>query len=124
MFGIDQRLDRRALCPDLVVVGNDQAHAGRPAPGDVNRVAPAIAGDHKAGAARVQFVERLRVQAIAFSESIGDIGDDVGAHRPQATRKGDAGGHAVGVVVAVDRDPLSTIDGVRNQLARDRHVFQ
>ena len=124
LLRVDERIDWWSLFPNLVVIGNDQAHAGRAAPGDVNGVGPAIAGDHEARAARVQLFERLSVQAVAFGEPVGNVGDDVGANRPQPACERHARGNAVGVVVAVDRDPLTPMDGIGNQLARDRHVLQ
>src|SRR5438132_1125508 len=72
----------------------------------------------------MQIIECLEVQTVALGEAVGDIGDQVGADRAEAARQRDTGGDAVRVVVAVDRDSLAAGDGLRDQIAGDRHVLQ
>ena len=72
----------------------------------------------------MQLVEGVEIQAIAFGEAVGDIRNDIGPHRAQAARQCDTGSDPVGVIVAIDGDPLPTRDRLRDQIAGDRHIFQ
>ncbi len=72
----------------------------------------------------MQLVEGIEVQAITLREAVGNIGDDVGADGAKAARQRHTGGDSISVVIAVDRDAFAGGDGLGDQLARDRHVFQ
>src|SRR2546429_5999108 len=69
-------------------------------------------------------MECLKVHTDTLGEALGNIGDQVGADRAEAERKRDTGGDPVRVVVAVDRDSMAAGDGLRDQVAGDRHVLQ
>src|SRR6202035_3526712 len=60
LLGINERVDRRALRADLVVVGHDQPHAGWPPSGSLHRVRSTIAGNDEPGTARLDLDERIQ----------------------------------------------------------------
>ena len=81
LLGIDERIHRRSLESHLMMIGHDQSHSRRPAPRNGDGVRPTIAGDHEACAPRIELVQRLEIEAVALGESIGNVGDDIGADR-------------------------------------------
>ena len=57
-----------------------------------------------------QLGERRRVQPIPLGHAVGDVGDHRRTRRAQAAHQHGAGGHAICVVVTVDRDRAALID--------------
>ena len=55
----------------------------------------------------VQPLDRRRLQAVAVAQPLGDEVHDVAAEQLERAAQDDRGGHAVDVVVAVDRDALA-----------------
>ena len=49
---------------------------------------------------------------------------DLGVQKPQAVQQNRGGGHAIGIVVAVDGNPLLGLDGGVDQLGRSRGAGQ
>ena len=98
----------------FVVVGDDDVDAHFPGP--LHRVAAgdaAVHGDqHAAGAEGLQrLVQRLRREAVAVVEAVGDERIHHGSVAPEHPGQQGAGGDAVGVVVPVDEDRLVGGDG-------------
>src|SRR5207302_8840151 len=102
------------------MVGDDQPHSGRPTTRDLDGVGPAIAGDHQAGPARMQLVQRLQVEAVALGETIGDVGDDIRTNRAQTAPHRNSCRVAVGVLVAVDGNTMYIREWSRELVAAQR----
>ena len=73
----------------------------------VDGAGAAVDGDEEGGAVAVESRDGGRVEAVAFAEAIGDIGDDAGAQRAQRLGHEGDGGDAVDVEVAEDGDRLA-----------------
>ena len=108
---VDHRERRRQLRLRLVVVGDDEVDAELAGP--ARRLGTADAAVHRhdhAHAIGVQALDRGHLQAVAVAQPFRDEVRDVAAEQFQRPAQDDRGGHAVDVVVAVDRDALLALE--------------
>jgi hypothetical protein len=84
----------------------------------------AVDRDDQRDAAGVQPFDRHRLQPVAVAQAFGDEVHDVGAEQFERAPQNDRRGHAVDVVVAMDRDPLASRDRAEDAIDRRPHPRQ
>ena len=72
----------------------------------------------------MQPVDCRRLQPVPVAQTLGDEVRHVGAEQLEGAAQDDGRGHAVHVVVAVDRNPLLARDGAHDPIDRHAHVGQ
>ncbi len=120
---VDHRQGRRQLGLRFVVVGDDEVDAELA--GTARRLGAPDATVHRhdhAHAVGVQPLHRRGLQAVAVPHPFGDEVRDVTSEQFQRATQDDRRGHAVDVVVAVDRDPLPALERGAQPIDRGPHV--
>ena len=109
---VDDRDRPRQLPRRQVVIGHDHLHPQLARLLDFGHVGDAaVAGDHQAGTGGFQALEAPDRQAVPLGQARRDMAQRLDPQRPQGQHPDHHRGHAVGVVIAPDRDPLSTVNG-------------
>nr|WP_230316072.1 hypothetical protein [Conexibacter sp. W3-3-2] len=117
----EQRVGQHAVGPGRVVVGDDHVDPGRPGGGDlVDRGDRAVDRDQQLRPAGAQAVDRGVREAVAVGLPVGQEVVDRGLPGVQGAQQDRRRGHAVDVVVPVDRDPRAGPHVQQDQ--RDRVV--
>ena len=127
VLGRARRHDRARgqLVGGPVVVGDDHLEAACARVGDLGRGRdPAVDGHDETAAVVSEPRERLAPDAVALVESAGQVPRDVRAELAERQDGERSRADPVGVVVAVDADPLPGGDAGANRLARRGHVTQ
>ena len=96
-----------------MVVGHDDVELSLQARHVLDRRNATVNGNEQRRCFRNLF-ERRTVEAIAFAEAVRDVDVGIGAERTQAGAEQCRRRHAVDVVVAIDRDMLAALDGLRD----------
>jgi len=109
----------------VVVIGDDEVDAGLSGgEGGLDGGDAAVDGDDDFGALGGERAEGVGVEAVAFVESVWDVGGDVGVRDEviEGVEEDGGGGDAVNVVVAVDDDGLALASGVEEACGGAVHV--
>ncbi len=108
---VQDRGRRRQLDRDGVVVHDDRVEPERGRGADLRRGGdPAVERDEEPGALRGELLDGGEVEPVPLDQPVRDVGEHVGAARAQEAGEERRRGHAVHVVVAVERDPLPALD--------------
>ena len=121
--GVHEHVGRGQGGGEVMVVGDDQLQpevAGMLRLRD--RRDPAVDRDHEAHALRRQRRERLGVEAVALFLPARHVPRGLGVERLQAADEDRGGAHAVGIVVAVDRDLPAGLGGSQDPLGGLGHA--
>ena len=118
---MNQRRRPRQSLAELVMVGDHKPQAQLRREVGLGGAGDAAVDRHdRAFALLGEFVQRVCVEPVALVDAMGDVVVDLGTQEPQAPQEDGGGGHAVGVVVAVDGDRLTRTSGVVEDLRRGR----
>ena len=108
---------RRELHRDGVVVDHHHRHAQLGRGPDLGHAGDAaVERDEQARSLRCQPPDRLRVEAVALHQPVRHVRHHVAARRPQERRQQRGRGHAVDVVVAVERDAVTALERALDDL--------
>jgi len=103
-----------------MVIGNDDVHPQPPRDLDLlNADDPAVAGDHQPHPGGGELLEAGIRQPIAVGQAGRDVARRLSADRAQRDGPDCHRGHAIGVVVAPDGDPLAGVQGTLDARQRD-----
>ncbi len=106
-MGVDHGHRRRQHRSRNVVIGDDDVHPQLRGEGHLGHVAhPAVASDHELDASRSERAETIRGQAVSLRQPRGDVANRVHPKASQGQHPDRDRGHAIGVVVAPDRNRL------------------
>jgi hypothetical protein len=121
---IDYRQGRRQLRSHRMVIGDDHIKPPRRGQGHFRHAAnAAVHRDQQAGL----FSDPrhcVRIQAVSFVHTIGNIGADPAAGGLQRVDQQRGRGHAVGIEVAVDADNLTPLQCLQNAGHGRSHIRQ
>ena len=108
-----------------MVVGDDDLQPERPCFGDLgHRSDPAVDRDHEAAFLPRETRERVDRDAVSLLETTREVPVDVCAERAEDGDGERGRADAVGVVVAMDADPLARGNCPANRVTRLGHVSQ
>ena len=117
---IDDRQGARQRTGGQVVISDDDVHPQPPRDVDLlDADDPAVAGDHQPHAGGGQLLEAAPRQPIAIGQSRRDVTRRLGADGAQRDGPDRHRGHAIGVIVAPDGDPLAGVQGPLDARQRD-----
>ncbi|MBV6467223.1 MAG: hypothetical protein PGMFKBFP_02566 [Anaerolineales bacterium] len=124
LFGIQHGQRLGEVARGFVMVRDDevQPEVTRVA-GFFGRADSAVHADDESNPVRVEFVERVVVQSVAFLEAVGDVLVDVAAEGAQTLDQQRGGGDAVHVVIAIDGDPFAIRERGLDAIHGDAHVL-
>src|SRR3989442_14578472 len=98
-----------------MVIGDDQVDANLTrAPGGVDAANAAVHRNHEPYTVGVETIERLRLEAVAVAQALGNEVTDVGAEHLERAPQNHGGRNAVDIVVAVNGDLFLPLDRREN----------